>query len=115
MKLGMNSIMQFENGYNAIISYDQDIDMFRGEFLDLNGGADFYSSDIKGLRQEGATSLRIFLEECQKYGIEPKMEKSESIDLILDHDLFKKAIDVAVYQGESLNYFIANAVQQAVR
>ena len=106
--------MQFENGYNAIISYDQDIDMFRGEFLDLNGGANFYSSDIKGLRQEGSTSLRIFLEECQKHGIEPKMEKSETIDLILNHDLFKKASDVAASKGESLNSFIANAVQQAV-
>ena len=26
-----------------------DIDMFRGEFIGLNGGVGFYASDIKGL------------------------------------------------------------------
>jgi predicted HicB family RNase H-like nuclease len=29
------------NGYNAVVSYDEEIDMFRGEFVGLNGGADF--------------------------------------------------------------------------
>jgi predicted HicB family RNase H-like nuclease len=26
------------NGYNAVIAYDEEIDMFRGEFTGLNGG-----------------------------------------------------------------------------
>ena len=26
------------DGYRAVIEFDPDIDMFRGEFLDLNGG-----------------------------------------------------------------------------
>ena len=30
------------DGVKAVITYDSDIDMFRGEFLGLNGGADFY-------------------------------------------------------------------------
>ncbi len=32
------------NGVKAVISYDSDIDLFRGEFIGLNGGADFYAS-----------------------------------------------------------------------
>ena len=28
------------NGYRAIIQFDPGIDMFRGEFIGLNGGAD---------------------------------------------------------------------------
>ena len=38
------------NGIKAVISYDSDIDLFRGEFIGLNGGADFYASDAEGLR-----------------------------------------------------------------
>ena len=34
------------NGYNTVVAYDEEIDMFRGEFVGLNGGADFYASDI---------------------------------------------------------------------
>jgi predicted HicB family RNase H-like nuclease len=30
------------DGYSAKIEYDPEIDMFRGEILGLNGGADFY-------------------------------------------------------------------------
>ena len=33
------------NGYQAKIEYDPDIDMFRGEILNLNGGADLYGKN----------------------------------------------------------------------
>ena len=44
----MKNIMNI-NGYDAVINYDPEIEMFRGEFINLNGGADFYAADIKGL------------------------------------------------------------------
>ena len=46
-------------GYKAIIKYNPEIDMFRGEFTSLNGGADFYATNIAGLRKEGETSLKV--------------------------------------------------------
>ena len=42
------------NGYQAVIAFDPDIQMFRGEFVGLNGGADFYAKDVDGLRREVA-------------------------------------------------------------
>ena len=57
-------------GYRAVIQYDPDIEMFRGEFVGMNGGADFYAKDIDGLRKEGKISLRVFLEMCKAMGIE---------------------------------------------
>lgn len=58
-------------GYQAIIQFDPDIGMFRGEFLGLNGGADFYSDSEAGLAAEGEASLRVFLEMCAEKGIYP--------------------------------------------
>lgn len=60
------------NGFQAVIQYDPEIDMFRGEFINLSGGADFYAKDIEGLQKEGETSLRVFLEMCKEDGVEPR-------------------------------------------
>ena len=62
------------NDYQALIQYDPEIDMFRGEFMGLNGGADFYAKDIDGLREEGEISLRVFLEMCEEDGVEPRKD-----------------------------------------
>ena len=43
-----------------------------GEFLGLNGGADFYADDVAGLHREGEASLAAFIDECARRGIEPR-------------------------------------------
>ena len=58
------------NGCQAVISYAPDINQFRGDFIELNDGADFHAADVDALRQEGAISLRVFLEMCREKGIE---------------------------------------------
>ena len=40
------------NGYRTIIQYDPEIDMFRGEFIGLSGGADFYATGIEKLKKK---------------------------------------------------------------
>ncbi len=67
----MKNIMDFGK-YKAVISYDADIEMFRGEFIGLNGGADFYADNIADLHKEGETSLKVFLQMCKEEGIEPR-------------------------------------------
>ena len=36
----MKNVMEI-NGVKAVIAFDPEINMFRGEFVGLNGGADF--------------------------------------------------------------------------
>ena len=59
-------------GYHAKIEYDEELDLFRGEILGLNGGADFYGKNPKELRTEFKKSLQVFLEVCQEKGLEPR-------------------------------------------
>lgn len=60
------------DGYTAVIQYDPEIGLLRGEFVGLNGGADFYASDVAGLKREGKISLQVFLEMCAQDGVAPR-------------------------------------------
>lgn len=68
----MKNVMVFPDGYQAVISYAPEIEMFRGEFVGLNGGADFYAKDAESLKREGQTSLDVFLKMCAEDGVSPK-------------------------------------------
>ena len=59
------------NEHKATIVFDDEIGMFRGEFVGLRGGADFYATNALELYDEGAISLRLFLEACSECGINP--------------------------------------------
>ena len=48
----------------AVISFDPDVGLFRGEFVGLNGGAGFYADSVDGLHKEGEASLQTLLEGC---------------------------------------------------
>lgn len=60
------------NRYHAVIAFDSDAQMFRGEFTGLNRGAYFYSKDADALRREGSISLRVFLQACAEDRVDPR-------------------------------------------
>ena len=67
----MKNMMEID-GYKALIAFDPDTNQFRGEFVDLNGGADFYAADATSLKREGKVSLKVFLDLCREEGVEPR-------------------------------------------
>jgi Uncharacterized protein encoded in hypervariable junctions of pilus gene clusters len=48
-------------GYKAVIAYDPDIEMFRGEFIGLNGSADFSAEDAESLKHDGNLPTRFII------------------------------------------------------
>lgn len=100
-------------GYEAVINYDPDIQMFRGEFLGLNGGADFYAKDVEGLRNEGGISLKVFLDACAEDGVDPRKPFSGKFSLRLDPTTHKAAAIAAAAHGQSLNQWATEAIRQA--
>ena len=101
------------DGYRAVISFDPEMQMFRGEFVGLNGGADFYAADVKGLKVEGKTSLKIFLAACKRRGIEPHKHFSGKFSLRVDPATHEAAAIAAAAQGQSLNQWASAAIRQA--
>ncbi len=101
------------NGYRDVIQYDPDIEMFRGEFIGLNGGADFYASDIAALKKEGAVSLQVFLDACRERGIEPKKEYSGKFNVRVPVSLHADIVGAASAEGKSLNQWVVDALYHA--
>ena len=85
----MNNVMTFEDGYKAVIAYDPEIEMFRGEFVGLNGAADFYAADLEGLKREGKISL--------------------------DPETYQSVAIAASASGKSINQFIVDSLKQSVQ
>lgn len=98
------------DGYKAVIEYDPEIEMFRGEFVGLNGGADFYAADIEGLKREGAASLRVFLDMCAEDGVEPRKIFSGRFNVRIPPQLHADMAVAAAAEGKSLNQWVIEAL-----
>ena len=109
----MNNVMTID-GYQAVISFDPDLGMFRGEFVALNGSADFYASDIAGLKREARISLNTFLDLCREKGIEPHKRFSGKFVLRVSPDTHEAAALAAQASGKSLNQWVGMLIDQAI-
>jgi predicted HicB family RNase H-like nuclease len=100
------------DGYKAVIQYDPEIEMFRGQFVGLNGGADFYAADVEGLSREGHISLKIFLEQCERKGIAPRKEYSGKFNVRISPKIHEDLVIAATAHGKSLNQWVAETLER---
>ena len=101
------------DGHKTVISFDPDINMFRGTFLGLSGGADFYAKDVDTLLTEGRKSLEVYLEVCAENGIEPFREFSGRFNVRLDPQTHEAAVVAAAADNKSLNEWVADTIETA--
>lgn len=101
------------DGYRAVVSYDPEIEMFRGEFVGLNGSADFYAKDTESLKKEGAVSLKVFLDMCAEDGVNPRKEYSGKFNVRVPPHLHADIADAAAAHGKSLNQWVVDVLNQA--
>lgn len=109
----MKNIMIIDS-HKAVIEYDSDIQMFRGEFVGLQGGADFYATDVAGLEREGSASLKVFLRTCKANGIAPYKHYSGKFQARIPPELHERAAAAAAARGVSLNQLLQDALEHEV-
>jgi predicted HicB family RNase H-like nuclease len=102
------------DGYHAKIEYDAELDLFRGEILGLNGGADFYGKNPKELRTEFKKSLQVFLAVCKEKGIEPRKHFSGKFNLRISPELHEQLAIAAQAEGKSINLLAQEALRSRV-
>ena len=107
--------MMSVDGYQAKIEYDAELDVFRGEILGLNGGADFYGRTPEELRTEFRKSLQVFLEVCREKGIAPRRHYSGKFNVRIPPALHERLAIVAQAEGKSLNTLAHEALEKAIQ
>ncbi|MDN5848187.1 MAG: type II toxin-antitoxin system HicB family antitoxin [Nitrococcus sp.] len=110
----MNNTMTID-GHTAVISFNPDLNQFRGEFTGLNGGADFYADSVEALSQEGSRSLKTFLAVCQERGIEPYKNFSGKFVVRVPARLHAQITEAASAAGVSLNQWVQQALEREVQ
>jgi len=102
------------DGVKAVVSYDPDIELFRAEFVGLNGGADFYADTVKKLHVEGRKSLKVFLEMCKEKEIEPYKHFSGRFNVRIDPSLHERVSVNAKASGKSINTVVSEALEEHI-
>lgn len=102
------------DNHKALISYDGELGLFRGEFIGLNGGADFYGESIAELEQQGKQSLEVFLMVCKEQGIEPYLTYSGKFVTRLPKELHRQIAETATAKGQSLNQWVNETLSRAI-
>ncbi|MCG8708850.1 type II toxin-antitoxin system HicB family antitoxin [Brenneria sp. 4F2] len=102
------------DGHTAVIAFDPEIEMFRGEFVGLNGGADFYAYSVEELKKEGATSLAVFLDECRRDGITPYKSYSGKVTTRLTPERHAALAVIAQANGVSINELLNEGVDLVI-
>ena len=96
----------------AVVTYDPELEMLRGEFVGLNGGADFYANDVEGLKHEGKISLDIFVEACKEDGVTPFRIYSGKFQVRVGSKTHKSITMAAKKSGRSINSWVVEALEK---
>ena len=108
----MKNLLDIHGKY-AVVSFDPELGMFRGEFLGLSGGADFYGDSVEALKREGKQSLDVYLDMCRARNIAPFRNYSGKFNVRLTPEQHEAAVAAAASAGKSLNEWIAQAIEAA--
>lgn len=108
----MSQVMS-HNGYQAVVAFDADLEMFRGEVVNTAAHIDFYADTVKGLKREFEASVNEYLAVCRERGIRPEKGYSGKFQLRLDPDLHARLAASAAASDQSLNAWIVDTLREA--
>ena len=101
-------------GYEAVIEFDEDADIFHGEVIDLKDIITFQGTSAAELKQALADSVEDYLSFCAERGEEPEKPFSGQFVVRTEPRLHKAVSNAAKKDGVSLNKWVTAALERAV-
>lgn len=102
-------------GYSARIEYDDELEVFHGQLLNINDVITFQGTSVEGLRRELAASVEDYLAWCEERGEEPDKPFSGKFLLRIDPEMHRRAALAAGRAGVSLTVWVSGAIGRALR
>ena len=107
--------MMTYKGYTAFVEFDSEAKIFHGEVADLRDVVTFQSADAEELEAEFHRSVDEYLAFCREIGKQPEKPFSGKFVVRIPKKLHQAAFLSAQVQKQSLNAFIAGAIEGEVR
>ena len=101
-------------GYTAVVEFDEEVKVFRGEVADTKDVITFESSDANKLEKEFHKSLDEYLKFCTEMKREAEKPFSGKLLLRLDAELHRKLYIKSLQDSASINQLIVNAVREKI-
>ena len=100
-------------GYEAVIEYDEEAELFHGEVINLRDVITFQGSSVSELKQALEESVEDYLAFCRERGEEPEKPFSGQFVVRVEPGLHRALVTAAKRSGMSLNRWIARTLERA--
>ena len=107
--------MMEHKGYMAQIEYDDDARVFHGEVINLKDVITFEGTCVEDLRQAFVDSVEDYLGFCRERGEKPEKPFSGNFMVRIKPELHQKVALKAKIEDKSMNNWIEELLEKAVR
>lgn len=102
-----------QDGYEAVVEYDAEADLFHGEIVNLKDVVTFQGRSVDELKQAMRDSIEDYVAFCRERGEEPERPYSGQFLVRVDPAVHRAAAVAARRAGLSLNKWVAATLERA--
>jgi predicted HicB family RNase H-like nuclease len=100
------------DGYVATIELDEEAGIMHGRVVNARAVLTFEGASVDDLKQAFADTIVDYKDWCRERGVEPGRPYSGALSLRLPPDLHRRVAEAAAREGESINAFVTDALEQ---
>lgn len=100
-------------GYEAVVDYDEDAELFHGEVIDMRDVVTFQGRSVDELKKAFSDSIDDYLVFCAERGEEPEKPYSGQFVVRVEPVLHRAVVSAAKRAGISLNKWVARTLERA--
>lgn len=106
--------MMHYKGYEAVIEFDEEAEIFHGEIINLRDVITFQGSSAQELKSAMADSVEDYLAFCAERGEQPEKPYSGQFIVRAEPTLHRALSNAARKEGVSLNKWVTKTLERAV-
>lgn len=101
-------------GYEGIVAYDEDAEIFNGEVVNLQDVITFQGGSVSELKKALAESVEDYLAFCRERGEEPEKPYSGQFLVRAEPRLHRELVAAARRAGVSLNNLVTTTLERTL-
>ncbi|RQU97102.1 type II toxin-antitoxin system HicB family antitoxin [Burkholderia cenocepacia] len=101
-------------GYTGSCQISEEDECLFGKILFIDDLVSYEGNTVPELRESFQSAVDFYIQQCEQAGIQPNKPMSGSFNVRISPDTHKAACICATKNGQSLNDFVKNAIENAI-